>query len=352
MSVLEFLIGACFGIGLIWAKWYDNSHGTNNFRIVWIAFWVYFVINIVLYVFARRWIFIKEKIISHLTFGICMIVATVIPVIVHFVCFSKQNITESDWLGFYGDYIAFLGTVFLGYIVYRKDENIRKRENINKAKLLYSILNGVLEQMDLLEKNPDRVSIISYSETWREYYYEIADLVQKDEHYLRIELEKIFGWVDAINVDLRNGNKKEAIARYRKFIKMEQYSFHEFNFIEARSKIYEIAYLNYVFTKPRLVWYEEKEIKTKIEKYVVEFFSLIELKVYNCLIKTKEKELESDVIEYEIVDWLMTNPELKELVKTPYDKRIIARIFFLACLDMKKKSDRVDFVWGTFSLKK
>ena len=46
------------------------------------------------------------------------------------------------------------------------------------------------------------------------------------------------------------------------------------------------------------------------------------------------------------------SPEIKEIAKFPSDKRIINRVVFDCSLMMNRKSKKVDYVWGEYSLKK
>lgn len=54
----------------------------------------------------------------------------------------------------------------------------------------------------------------------------------------------------------------------------------------------------------------------------------------------------------EITDWLINNsPEIKEIAKFPSDKRIISKVVLDCSLMMNRKSNKVQYVWGEYSLR-
>lgn len=296
------------------------------------------------------WWIIKEKVKGIMTFVLIVVIAFIIPVVVHFVFFNSNSINETDILSFYGSYITFLGTFGLGYIVYRRDKIIRLEEKLNKAKLLHSCLDSIIDQMNILDNNPKRIKKIEYDLQWKKYYFEISTLGFKNELYLRTKLESIFSRVDSINYDLEQGKNEEAQKKYKNFIRWEQYWPTKFNFIEARSMLYHIAYL-WNSIKLDIPWDEEEEYKQNIEKYGEQFFAVIENWIWNYMLKHNIDCLKIDTIIFNLVDWLMTNRELKGLVKTPYDKRIISAIVTSAKFKMNKKSKLLNYYWDEFTLK-
>ena len=95
----------------------------------------------------------------------------------------------------------------------------------------------------------------------------------------------------------------------------------------------------------------KKTEKEQIKKYADAFFDVVNLRVYNYLIKNHLSSCDLDVIEYELVDWLLQNPELNAWVKHPYDKRKISEVVFLIALSMNKKSPNLNYCWREFSIK-
>ena len=54
----------------------------------------------------------------------------------------------------------------------------------------------------------------------------------------------------------------------------------------------------------------------------------------------------------EITDWLINNSEeIKVIAKFPDNKRIISKVVFNCSLMMNRKSKKVHYVWGEYSLR-
>ena len=84
------------------------------------------------------------------------------------------------------------------------------------------------------------------------------------------------------------------------------------------------------------------------------YYHIIENYVYVWLLRNDSATTsEKADLNKEITDWLINNsPEINKIAKFPSDKRIINRVVHDCSLMMNRKSKKVDYVWGEYSLKK
>ena len=81
------------------------------------------------------------------------------------------------------------------------------------------------------------------------------------------------------------------------------------------------------------------------------FFDVVNSRLYNHLIKNHLTSCDLDDVEYELVDWLLQNPELKAWVKHPYDKRKVSAVLCEIALSINKRSPNLNYYWREFSFK-
>jgi hypothetical protein len=292
--------------------------------------------------------YIWDKVRGFLPF---LIVATLSLSVI--IIFLKDNSTieEGDWLTFYGAYLSFIGTFGLGFFIYLKDEKVRLEEKIHKCKLLYSTLENITWQTVRLTRGT-KFGKIKYDYNWKDYFYEYETLIKKHDRDLELVIQLIFNNVDNINLALEEGDYKTVLKIQNDYIKRQNYSLNKYNELEAMAIIWENTYYFGKNTvKNRTSWEEQKGVKKLIESYANDYFYVIENWIYNYLIKNNRKSVKDDEIEYMLIEWLLTNDEIKQLEPSTIDKRIIAKIIFTVNLNMDKKSKRITHCWGEINLK-
>ncbi|MGN0338862.1 MAG: hypothetical protein ACI4D0_00040 [Lachnospira sp.] len=152
--------------------------------------------------------------------------------------------------------------------------------------------------------------------------------------------------MEDINKAIEAGNKDRAKRLYLHFEEIEKYSISEYNYMEAEGVLLDIA-----FDMPQQKPWNMKEQKN-IDKYAEQFFDVVDLWIYNYLIQNNLTSVDNSIVEYSLVEWLLTNPEIKGWVKHEYDKRKVTTVVFKISVEMSSKSKKLNFCWGEYSLKK
>ena len=274
-----------------------------------------------------------------------VLITLAIPIGVHFKFFSDKPFTQETLLSAYTEYLSFLGAFALGYYLYKREE-IRNFEALKKkARMIYESMQYITINFENIDFFIERGETYPIPENWRSDYLDIKHLVKYEESALGSELQYFYGRVDSINKAIVAGNKERAQKLYLTFVQKEQYSSSEYNYMNAA----EVLLLISLDMPQHKTW--KKAEKEQIKKYADAFFDVVNLRVYNYLIKNHLSSCDLDVIEYELVDWLLQNPELNAWVKHPYDKRKISEVVFLIALSMNKKSPNLNYCWREFSIK-
>lgn len=100
-------------------------------------------------------------------------------------------------------------------------------------------------------------------------------------------------------------------------------------------------------------WIERKETIQLIEELCGKYYYIIENYIYVWLLRREVKTIsEENDLTKEITDWLINNSEeIKVIAKFPDNKRIISKVVFNCSLMMNRKSKKVQYVWGEYSLR-
>lgn len=277
------------------------------------------------------------------------------------VCFvnnySGEQIQRNDILSFAGDYLSFLGTFCLGYFIFLQDEARRIDNRRSKVKLLLEMIESA--ETDLLRlgnivtssNRKALLTTITYDGNWRVYYQEYEALKGSNVD-LKKTLDYYFIKIEQINNALRQGEYEFAYELHRSYVKNECYSISKYNLLEAQLCLQDACTdFNLLNSKS---WIERKETIKLIEELCGKYYYIIENYIYVWLLrKDSATTSEKADLDKEITDWLISNsPEIKEIAKFPSDKRIINRVVHDCSLMMNRKSKKVDYVWGEYSLKK
>ena len=274
-----------------------------------------------------------------------IIITLVIPVGVHIIFYQGQVIEESTFLTAFATYLTFVGAFSLGYFLYKREKIRRYEELKKKARLLYETMLYIGLNLKNIDSYIERGETYQMMESWHSDYLDIEHLVKYEETALHSELRFFFSRIDAINKAIKTGDKDRAKRLYLSFEQKEQFSSSEYNYMEAKEILLDIS-LDIPQRKPWKI--KERE---QIDKYADRFFDVVNLWVYNYLIKQGLTSCDADVVEYNLVEWLLSNPELRAWVEHPFDNRKITAVISKISLSMNEKSKFLNYYWGTFSLK-
>jgi len=267
-----------------------------------------------------------------------------VPQIVHGLFYSySEGINEGYIVSYYGDYITFIGTFGLGVFIFFNEQYRNKRELRKKARILYELIRDISSSFAYIDSYFEKGEIIRTDNSWKTYYYEISHLVVHNEFALESEISKLFNTVDRINNAIECKNIDLARRIYNAFKKNEMYDCVEYNLFDAQDVLLAIS----IGEKPTRPWKNDK----LIDYYANVFFEIIDSWVYNYFIRNNLKSCEFSEIKYELVDWLMFQPDIKKWVKHDYDKRKITQMVLIASVMMNRRSRRIEFVWNIYSLK-
>lgn len=305
---------------------------------------IYFIISMVLLLKALWPIFSKwYKNWSAIIWVIGVTLA--IPVAIHLFFYREETINQDTLISAYTQYLSFVGAFALGYFLYKREE-IKNFEVLKKkARLIYESIQYIQLNLDNLDSFVERGEIYPIDESWQSNYLDIKHLVKYDEPALGDELQYFFGRVNSINKAIEAGDKERTQKLYLDFVQKEQYAFSAYNYMEAGFVMLDIA----LDMRQGKTW-KEKE-KDQIEKFADEFFGVVNLWVYNYLIKNHLSTCDLTRIESELVERLLQHPELNAWVKNSYEKRKITAVIFSIALLMKEKSPNLNYSWGMFSRK-
>lgn len=271
--------------------------------------------------------------------------------------YPGEQIQRSDIFSFAGNYLSFLGTFCLGYFIFLQDETRRIDDRRSKVKLLLETIESA--EWDLLRlgnivTSTNRkilLTSIAYDVNWRVYYHEYEALKGGNSE-LRMTLENYFLKIEQINNALKQEKYEFAYELHRSYIKRQCYSISKYNLLEAQLCL-QNACTDFPTTN-RESWLEKSKNIKLIEELCGRYYYIIENYIYVWLLRKASETTweEVDLIE-EITDWLINNSsEIKEIVKFPDDKRIISKVVFDCSLMMNRRSKKVQYIWGEYSLKK
>lgn len=314
------------------------SFGKNVLQIVYILYAILFLLSVLWFRISKWW--------KNWNAIVWVAVITLaIPVMVHFWRFSHEPLTQDTLLSAYTEYLSFIGAFALGYFLYKREEIKNHEELKKKARILYESMEYIQINLHNLDVYIERGETYPIIENWKSIFLDIKHLIHYEVSALGSELQFFFDRIEAINKAIAAGDKERAKNLYFSFIEKEKHSPSAYNYMDAAS-----AFLFVSLDLAQQESWKETE-KDLIDRYAEEFFDVVNLRVYNYLLKKHLAYCEADLIEYELVEWLLQNPELNAWVKHPYEKRKITAVIFKIALAMNKKSPNLNYYWGQYSLK-
>lgn len=274
-----------------------------------------------------------------------IVITLAIPVVIHLGIYNGESINQDSFLSAYTEYLSFVGAFALGYFLYKREEIKRHEELKKKARLIYESIIYIKANFRNIEAFINRGETYPIVENWRSEYLDIKHLVTYLEPALHQELKYFFNSVDSINKAIVAGDKERAKKMYLNFEQNEKYSSSAYNSMDAAEVLLFIS-LDMPQQKP---WNEAE--KVQIEEYADKFFDVVNLWIYNYLIKNHLTSCDLDLVEYDLVEWLLKHPELRAWVRHSYEKRKITAVVFTIASTMNKKSPNLNYCWREFSLK-
>lgn len=316
----------------------------------------------ILVLYLAIWI-IKKRIVKKYwpMITIPVIALLIVIVIINLYTEEKMSLQSADILSFCGDYLAFLGAFCLGYFIYIQDRIKIIEEKRTKVRLLITFIeNANMELLGLRHlvdnkkyiQNPEnrsRVGLIPYNSDWVLYYCEYEALKGENSE-LKRTLNSFFNNVMRVNIAIKNGQIEEANEINNRHIDSELYSINKYNEWEAVACLRD-ACEDYHSSNTKS-WLERRETIDLINELCRKYYYIIENYVYVWLIRHNVETTENYDLNREIVDWLLINsPEIKAKFRFPDEKRIICKMVFDCGLQFNSKSQKVNLVWGEYSLK-
>lgn len=334
---------------------YEYNGGQKRYFIylqgaICVIFCGYLFVDLILFVWRLRWNicrwYISRWFKNWSTIVVVIVITLLIPVGIHFKFYCNEPINQDTFMTAYATYLTFVGAFSLGYFLYKREENRHYEELKKKARLLYDNMQYIqinLKNIDYFIESGETYPI---NTTWKSDYLDIKHLVKYEETALDYEIKYFFNRMEAINKAIEAGNKERAKRLYMDFEEKEKYSISEYNYMEAEGVLLDIA-LDMPQRKP----WKVKEQKT-IDKYAEQFFDVVDMWVYNYLIRNNLTSVDNSIVEYSLVEWMLTNPEIKDWVEHEYDKRKVNTVVHKISLEMNSKSKKLNYYWGCYSLKK
>ncbi len=269
-------------------------------------------------------------------------------------CFNTSTpITQGEAMTFYGEYITFIGAFSLGYFLYMRDKRQMIEAKKNRCKLLLSCIQKATDDMMRISRFQYKNDNIIYDSNWREYYLEFESLTKGQYARIKDTLDDFFSTIDMMNLLLSKDDYKRAVEIYNAHVQKNIYSIRKYSLFEVRIILYNASYINELsYAKSYEPWDEKNEVKKLINECTDNYFGIVELYIYNYMIKNKITALENTLeFTIQIVDWLSTNSYIQENIISLDQKRIVSQIIFNISLQFKKKSEKLYFGWGQYGFK-
>ena len=245
----------------------------------------------------------------------------------------------------------------LGLFYLLQDETRRIDDRRSKIKLLLETIESaewdLLRLRNIVTSTNRKILLtsIAYDINWRVYYHEYEAL-RGGNSELRMALENYFLKIEQINNALKQEKYEFAYELHKSYIKRECYSISKYNLLEAQLCLRN-ACTDFPITNSES-WIENSKNIKLIEELCGKYYYIIENYIYVWLLRNVSETTwgEIDLIE-EITDWLINNSsEIKEIAEFPDDKRIISKVVFDCSHMMNRRSKKVQYIWGEYSLKK
>lgn len=262
--------------------------------------------------------------------------------------FISNDFNSSEKIAFYGEYISFIGAFSLGYFIYRKDEMQRLNESKKQCKLLLYCIEKAEDDMMQLNTGID-LQQVYYDINWRAYYYEFEALTKGKYYSIRTTLDNYFNTIELINRNINGGERDVVEALIGILIGEREDSIEEYDILEVKYIISNLT-LNVSFRYPIKGRYD-KSTNAKINKYAVRYFSAIENYIYAYMMKNSIQNIEREVLNPELVEWLMKSNELRKFACNPYRVHKLHRLIFIVACMFNEKSDKLTFNKGEYNLR-
>lgn len=346
------LISLFFTFNIIFYIVFQKLNIINGFEIIvniQIALLLGYLIISIYQLYRMDGLFGKAR--SYILVGLIALLSLLPAYIIYVYYNESTSVTRGEVLALYGQYLTFLGAFSLGYFIYKKDENNRIEAKKDKCKILLNSIDKTDCNMIRVARHNLKLDKILYDDKWREYYLEFESLTKRKYSETNHILDSYFDTVDLMNLSLARGDYEKAIKIYENHVSNDCYSISKYNLLELKMLILNATYTNEICIRMNLKpWDEKKEVKNVLNQYPEKFFFIVENYIYNYMVQNKKTIVNSREIQKQLVDWLLTSPFIKEVVKWPDEKRIVTKIVFNISLQMNEKSKRISYCWGEYTL--
>ena len=273
----------------------------------------------------------------------------IIPFLGHKVLFFEESILkEADILSFYGTYLTFVGALSLGYFLYKREINKSCGKGLREASFLEEGIDEIskkLMNVDYYVKNGIELPVLPQ---WEMYYNSLAHHIPIGYHgaELYTELAHFFENVSKLNSVITNKSAKEASKIYEEFLQYEYYNCGAYNYVEAQCALNAISNGNFSLK----TWIDD-ELDTICE-FEKKYYEIVELWIYDYMIKHKLDECKLITFEKELIGTLLTICEINKWIPCECEKRRIVYVVEQISCNMATKSSVLNYSKGIYSRKK
>lgn len=273
----------------------------------------------------------------------------IIPFLGHKVLFFHEStLKEPDILSFYGTYLTFVGALSLGYFLYKRDINKSCGKGLREAAFLEEGIDEIskkLMNIDYYVKNGIALPAIPQ---WEMYYNSLAQHIPIGYRgaELYTELAHFFENVTKLNSVITNKSVKEASKIYEEFLQYEYYNCGAYNYVEAKCALNAISNGNFSLK----TWIDDEW--DTICEFEEKYYKIVELWIYDYMIKHKLDKCELISFEKELIDTLLAIWEINKWIPCECEKRRIVYVVEMISCNIETKSSILNYSKGIYSRKK
>lgn len=302
---------------------------------------------------------IKNKIKKFImAYGGCFLI--IIISLIGFVILLKYTYNENtDLVNSYCSFLSFVGTVMIGYYIYKKERDIDERNKLYRyLRLRNTVATSYGSLITFGSVKMENTKII-YDKNWYQYMTEYIECSNSNKIIdIHIALSSFFNCIDCINEELQKGNYDRAINIKNVYMEKQKYLPINYNVVDLINDIEKFNIIS------NLGEYDESDsvlrkffavehIKNAdITEWVIKYYNIIELLIYNDIVKYgKINVYETNK---KIINKLFLNESLKEEVCKKlkyYSIEVVSHIVWKVYDKISNNSNKIEIIDNCYDLK-
>lgn len=326
----------------IFAKFWAHTKMLNKITIVELLI-LLIVMGHFLKDILRKWIEEYAGLLLIIEFTI------IIPFLGHKVLFfDESTLKESDILSFYGTYLTFVGALSLGYFLYKREVRKSCGKGLKEAAFLEEGIDEISKKLMNIDYYVKNGIVLPMIPQWEMYYNILVQHIPIGVHSaeLYMELVHFFENISKINSMITIKSVEEVSKIYEEFLQYEYYNCGAYNYVEAKCALNAISNGNFGLK----TWIDDE--RDTIREFKEKYYEIVELWIYDYMIKHKLDECKLISFEKELVDEFLKILEIKRWIPCECEKRRIVYIVELISCDMETKSSILSYSEGIYSRKR